>query len=61
MYRGVVFDGIEYRCKIWRKSHMCFCTSVQISPEHGRKFKNFEFDGILLSKVENVWASNLSG
>ena len=29
------------------------------SPEHVRKTKNWDFDGVLLSKVENVWAQNL--
>ena len=28
----------------------------KFSPEHVWKSKNWKFDGILLSKVENVWA-----
>ena len=23
-YRGVMFDGIEYWCKVWRKTDLCF-------------------------------------
>ena len=28
----------------------------KFSPEHVQKSKNWDFDGIVLSKVENVWA-----
>ena len=33
----------------------------KFSPEHVWKFKNWNFDVILLSKVENLWAQNLRG
>ena len=33
----------------------------RFSPEHVRKSENWNFDGVLLSKVENVWAWNLQG
>ena len=59
-YRGVMFDGTEDWCKIWRKTDLCFQKwheeFSKFSPEHVRKSKNWDFDGILLSKVENVWA-----
>ena len=59
-YRGVMFDGTEYWCKIWRKTDSCFQKwheeFSKFSPEHVWKSKNWDFDGILLSKVENVWA-----
>ena len=33
----------------------------KFSLEHYRKPQNWDFDGIRLSKVENVWAQNLQG
>ena len=58
MCRGVMFDGTEYWCQIWKKTDLCFQKSHdefnKFSPEHVRKSKNWDFDGILLSKVENV-------
>ena len=64
-YRGVLFDGTEYRCKIWRKTDLCFQKwhreFSKFSPEHVWKCKNWNFDGILLSKVQNLWAQNLQG
>ena len=58
-YGGVMFDGTEYWCKIWRKNDLCFQKwheeFSKFSPEHVRKSKNWDFDGILLSKVENAW------
>ena len=60
-YRGVMFDGTEDWCKIWRKTDLCFQKwheeFSKFSPEHVRKSKNWDFDGILLSKAENVWAA----
>ena len=59
-YRGVLFDGTEYWCNIWRKTDLCFQKwheeFSKFSPEHVRKSKNWDFDEILLSKVEIVWA-----
>ena len=53
-----MFDGTEYWCKNWRKSDLCFQKwheeFSEFSPEHVRKSKTWDFDGILLSKVENV-------
>ena len=58
-YRGVMFDGTEYWCKIWSKTDLWF----QKWDEEFQKFspgtwksQNWDFDWILLSKVENVWA-----
>ena len=60
MYREVMFDGTEYWCQIWKKTDLCFQKShdefSKFSPEHVRKSKNWDFEGILLSKVEDVWA-----
>ena len=61
-YREVIFHDIEEWCKIWRKTdlllgklHEEFCN---FSPEHS-KCQNWNFDKILFSKVENLWALNL--
>ena len=58
-YRVVMFDGTEHWCKIWRKTDLCFQKwheeFSKFSPEHVRKSKNWDFDEILLSKVEIVW------
>ena len=60
-----MFDGTEYWCKIWRKNDLCFQKWHEVIntflPEHVRKSKNWDFNGVLLSKVENVWAWNLQG
>ena len=56
----VAFNDTEYLCKIWRKTELCFWKLhgefSKFSPEHIRKSKSWDCDGILLSKVENVWA-----
>ena len=55
-----MFDGFEYWCNIWMKTDLCFqkwheeCS--KFSPEHVEKSNNCDFDGVVLSKVENVWA-----
>ena len=54
-YRGVMFDSTEYWCKIWRKTDLCMRNLGNFHQNTG-KSKNWDFDGILLSKVENVWA-----
>ena len=58
-YRWVLLDGIEYWCNVWR-TDLCFQKLHErfskFSPEHVQKCKNWDFDGILLSKVENAWA-----
>ena len=59
-YGEVIFDGTEYWYKVWEKTDLYFQKwheeFSKFSPEHVRKSKNWDFDGILLSKVENVWA-----
>ena len=64
-YRGFMFDGTEYWCKIWRKTDLHFQKWYEqfskFSPNHVQKCKNWDFYGILLSKVENVWAQNVEG
>ena len=55
--RGVIFNGTEYWCKIWKKTDTRFQKwRKEFSPKHVWKSKNWDFDGILLSEVENVWA-----
>ena len=59
-HRGVVFDGTEYWCKIWRKTHFWFQEWHEefgkFSPELLKVSKlGLCFDGILLSIVENVY------
>ena len=58
-YRGVIFHDTKKSWKIWRKTglwswkwHEEFCNFSQ----ERLKSQNWDFDGILLSKVENVWA-----
>ena len=64
-YREVLLDGTKYWCNIWRKPDLCFQKWHEefshFSPEHVWKSENWDFDGILLSKVENLWAQNLQG
>ena len=59
-YRGVMFDGTKNWCNIWRKTDLYFQKwhneFSTFSPEHVWKSKNWDFDGVLLFKVENVWA-----
>ena len=59
-YREAMFDGIEYWYNNWTKTDWCFQKwheeFSKSSPEHVWKSKNWDLDGILLSKVENVWA-----
>ena len=58
-YRAVMFDSSEYWCKTWKKTDLCFPNWHEeystFSPEHVQKSKNWDFDGIIISKVENVW------
>ena len=58
-YRGVMFDGTEYWCKIWRKTDFCFQKwhkeFGKFLPEH-LKLSNFGFWDSFKSKVENAWA-----
>ena len=60
-YRGLMFDFTQHLYKVWRKPDWCFQkwheeNFEKFSPEHVRKSKNWDFDCILLSKFENVWA-----
>ena len=59
-YSGVMFDGSEYWCNIWKKHDFCFQKwheeFSKFSPEHVHKSKNWAFDRALLFKVENAWA-----
>ena len=59
-YRGVMFDGTEYWCKIWRKTDFCFQKwhkeFGKFSPEHLKVSKFRLWWDSFKSKVENVWA-----
>ena len=61
-HRGVIFDDTEKWCKIWRKTDWRFGKwheeYGEFSPEH-LKCQNWNFDGTLSPRVENVWALNL--
>ena len=57
-YRGVIFHDTEERCKIWRKTELWFGKwheKFSRFLQSMRKCKNWYFDGILLSKVENLF------
>ena len=58
-YRGVIFHDIEEWCKIWRKTDLLLGKWHEefgkFWPEHS-KVSTWNFDGILLPKVENVWS-----
>ena len=58
-YRGVMLYGTEHLCRICRKTDLCFQKGHEefrkFSPQHVRKSKNQDFDGILLCKVKKVW------
>ena len=64
-YRGVMFSSTEYWCNIWCKTDLCFQKwhekFSKFSVEHFRKSKNWNFDKVLLFKVENIWPKNLLG
>ena len=55
--RGVIFSDTEEWCKIWRKTDMWLGKKHgefgKFSSEH-LKSQNWDFDGILLSKAENI-------
>ena len=50
---------LNINAKLEEKPDLCFQKWHEefsiFSPEHVRESKNWDFDGILLSKVENVW------
>ena len=53
-----MFNGTEYWCNIWRKTNLCFQKwheeLSKFSAEYVWKSKKWDFDGIFLTKVENV-------
>ena len=64
-YRGVMFDGTEYWCNIWRKTDLCFQRWHEefrkFSSEHVWKSKNWDFDGILLFQSRTFMSSKFTG
>ena len=54
-----MFDGTKYWYKIWRKTDFAFKNNMSnLRNFHQSTWKSpyWDFDGILLSRVENVWA-----
>ena len=47
-YRGVMFDGTEYWCKIWRKTDFCF-------QKWHKEFGKFSPEHLKVSKLEVWW------
>ena len=63
-YRGMIFLGTREWFKIWNKTNLWFGKYMRnLANFHQSTWKsqNWDFDGILLSKVENVWTENLQG
>ena len=64
-YRGVMFDAMQDWYKVWREADLYFQKWHEefgkFSPEHLQRSKNCDFYWVFLSKVQNVWASNLQG
>ena len=66
-YRGVIFRDTEVSCKIWRKNWLLVCKMIweiwkiltRTSKTLPSKCQSWNFDAILLSKVENAWAEKL--
>ena len=61
--RGVMLDGIEDWCKIWRKTDLCFQKITwgiwQIFNRVPENLKNFPFNELPLTKVYNVRAGKV--
>ena len=61
-YRGVMFHNTEEWCNIWGGTDLCF---EKWHEEFGefwretRKSQNLHFNGLLLTKLYNVWAKKL--
>ena len=55
-----MFDGTEYWFNICRKADLWLQKRHEefskFPPELVRKSKNWDFDGVFLFKVDNVWA-----
>ena len=63
-YGGILFLDTREWFKIWRKTNLWFgkyMRNLANFYQSNWKSQNWDFDGILLSKVENVWAENLQG
>ena len=53
-----MFDGTQDWCKIWMKTGFSSkndMTNLANFQQSNWKSQNWDFDGILLPKVENVW------
>ena len=60
IYREVTCLDNEVRCKIWRRIDMWFQNWIEefdeFWPERSKVSKKLRFNGLLLTKVYNVWA-----
>ena len=61
-YRGVMFDGTEDWCKIWRKIDSGFNTSnLEKFHQSTWKSQNWDLDGIFSSKVRKCMSLQCTG
>ena len=64
-YIGPILHDARQWCKILKKKLACVLENDMRNLENFHqstwKSRNWNFNGILLSKVENIWAENLQG
>ena len=60
-YRGVMFDGTEHWCKIWRKTDLSFLKWHEEFVKFFQKSRNWDFDGIVLSKIRKCMGLKFTG
>ena len=62
-YRGVMFYDKEEWCKTWKTNLTCGLENdmgnLEYFHQNTWKCLNWNFDGILLSKIENAWTKKL--
>ena len=58
-YRGVMCHNTEEWSKIWRGTDLCFQKWREEFGEFWRNTQNLHFNGVLLTKVHNVWAKKV--
>ena len=60
-YRGVMFDGTEHWCKIWRKTDLSFLKWHEEFVKFLQKSRNWDFHGIVLSKIRKCMSLKFTG
>ena len=60
-YRGVMFDGTEHWCKIWRKTDLSFLKWREEFVKFLQKSRNWDFHGIVLSKIRKCISLKFTG